>query len=129
MDGARPAGEVATRERGVRAEREDADASVCVLLLPGAMRKNEAGTGEVAATGADRAGALGDGEICAMQDRVDETWRTGAEAHLTGASAASEASPLHAGLGNGRWRVIRGVRWRRVTRTGHFMESMECNGA
>ena len=83
MNGARPAGEVATRVRGVRAESEDADAAVCVLLLPGAMRKYEAGTGEVAVARADRAGALSGGEICAMQERAGETWRSGAEAHLT----------------------------------------------
>ena len=83
MNGARPAGEVATRGRGVRAEGDDPDATVCVLLLPGAMRRNEAGTGEVAVTRGDRAGALNGGEICAMQERAGETWRSGAEAHLT----------------------------------------------
>ena len=83
MNGARPTGEVVTRGRGVKAGREDADATGCVLLLPGTMRKNEAGTGVVAVTEAARAGALDDGEICAVQARAAATWGSGAEAHLT----------------------------------------------
>jgi len=83
MNGARPASEVVTRGRGVKAECEDADATGCVLLLPGTMRKNEAGTGVMAVTEAARAGAHDDGEICAVQDRAADTWRAGAKAHLT----------------------------------------------
>ena len=52
MNGARPAGEMTARERCVKAEGEDKHAAVCVLLLPGAMWMNDAGTGEVAGAGA-----------------------------------------------------------------------------
>jgi len=106
MNGDRPAGEMVTRVRGVKAESEDADANVCVLLLPGAMGKTDAGTGGAALTGAARAGALDDGEVCAVKERSAETWRPGAEAHLTVASAASEAKSAASRVRPLRGRVV-----------------------
>lgn len=62
-----------TRVLGVRTGNEDEDVTVCVLLLPGAMRKNDAGTGEAAMSEASGAGALDDGEVLEWQACVAAT--------------------------------------------------------
>ena len=62
-----------TRVLGVKTGTEDEDATACVLLLPGAMRKNDAGTGEAAMSEASGAGALDDGEVLEGQECVGAT--------------------------------------------------------
>ena len=83
MNGARPAGDMTTRVRGVKAESEDADAMVCVLLLPGASLTNRAGTGKATVARARGIGASEAGEVSPKMDHAARPLEPGAGAHLT----------------------------------------------
>ena len=118
-NGAHPAREVETRLLGVRTVNAEEREMVCVLLLPGRTLKNAAGTGDPAALETPETGLVTAGRMSVGLERAGRTGRPNAggletdgmsddrrvrcqtrpKAHLTVASAASEASPLHAGLG------------------------------